>query len=996
MRKSKIINIGDPDLSNLNDLLSNLIDQNRQPADSSSKKDDNQFKWADIIEFCESPYFLGIKPYPWQKMILKLFYMGSPGNRHLEINKEESGCKNCIWYKNALRAKSPCLKCSIIEMDYYMDILEAMRKEMWVSYEDIKEVLNCEKENNFMNEMMLIEKDLINDSDSINGGSVKKQVLDKIKKEFRELLLVLGRRAGKALHIDTPIPTPDGWKTMKDIKPGDYVFGMDGQPTLVIGETEIMYDRPCYEIEFDNEEIVICDEEHTWLTLTFDERKHNFKSPNLKQFSTKELSDSIYFKDTNYSNHAIPSNCFLRYEEKKLPIDPYILGLLIGNTSRNSFFLNNLDKELLEEFEKFGFFMTKMLSMENRWLINDDLIEILKENNLFKNKHIPEIYLQSSFEQRLELLKGILDARAEVPSTGTIEIKNLSEKLKDQISELIQSLGMVPKISIGDLSEELIFLIQEYNISFNENNFSVFKYKNYDVKQTIPRFFIRNIRKLDKSYPVKCIEVHNENNTYLCTKSMIPTHNSMLVSIIALYETYKTIEMKNPQAYFGNLNDGDTICILNVAVSERQATEAVFDKIRSMVLSSAYFKTKMSPGSMTNQSVRFCTERDNEINKRLAEESLPQRDGSIYLLSGHSNSDSLVGKNILVVIIDEMASMVGKDGSKMSDEELYTKLKHSGWTFGQMAKIICISNPLTKDGKFFELYEQSFSDDRILMIQLPSYAVNPSLDRQELDAEKEAAQKAGEYEAYKMQIEARFSGGAADPFIPSEFIDAAFQKGSSRRKSEVGNPNVLYYMHLDPANNSDNYALAMVHVEKDMYNLGPDNKPKEVVVVDHIHMWMPSVTGEPVNITDVDQYVIKLFRRFKIVSVTYDMWESASSTQLLQRMGLPARITPFNSSYKQTIYSTLRNLFFEQRIEFYQHDGFNPELKQDTYSFSMEAMDQFKFLEKRFNAHSFSVSAAAGHYDDIPDCIAGASYIALTGQHGYVTLPRIKSLKMKI
>ncbi len=996
MRKSKIINTGDSALSNLNDLLSDLIEQNRKSSNNEKQKDDNQFKWVDIIEFCESPYFLGIKPYPWQKMILKLFYMGSPGNRHLEINKEESGCKNCIWYRNTLRAKSPCLKCSAAEENYYIELLDSMKKEMWVNDESIQEILNYKKENNFMNEIMLIEKDLIDDSDSINGGSVKKQVLSKLKKEFRELLLVLGRRAGKALHIDTPIPTPDGWKTMKDIKPGDYVFGMDGHPALVIGETEIMYDRPCYEIQFDNEETIICDEEHTWLTLTFDERKHNFKSPSLKKFSTKELFDSVHVKGTNYSNHAIPANSFLQYEEKELPIDPYLLGLLIGNTSKNSFFLNDLDKNFLEEFEKFGFFMTKMLSMENRWLIDNNLVNILKENNLFKNKHIPDIYFKSNFEQRLELLKGILDARGVVSEAGTIEIRDLPERLKNQISELIQSLGMVPKISLGKLSQELVFLMQEYNISFNESDFSVFKYKQYETKTNIPRFFIRNIRKLDYSVPVKCIEVHNEDNTYLCSKSMIPTHNSMLVSIIALYETYKTIEMKNPQGFFGNLNDGDTICILNVAVSERQAKEAVFDKIRSMVLSSAYFKTKMSPGSMTNQSVRFCTERDNEINKQLAEENLPQRDGSIYLLSGHSNSDSLVGKNILVVIIDEMASMVGKDGSKMSDEELYTKLKHSGWTFGQMAKIICISNPLTKDGKFFELYEQSFSDDRILMIQLPSYAVNPSLDQQELDAEKEAAQKAGEYEAYKMQIEARFSGGAAVPFIPSEFIDAAFEKGSSRRKTEVGNPNVLYYVHLDPANNSDNYALAMLHVEKDMHNLGPDNKPRDIVIVDHIHMWMPSITGEPVNISEVDQYMIKLCRRFKIASITYDMWESASSTQLLQRMGLPARITPFNSSYKQTIYSTLRNLFFEQRIEFYRHDGFNPELKQDTYSFTKEAMDQFKFLEKRFNTHSFSVSAAAGHYDDIPDCIAGAAYIALTGQHGYVNLPRLKSLKMKL
>jgi len=245
-----------------------------------------------------------------------------------------------------------------------------------------------------------------------------------------------------------------------------------------------------------------------------------------------------------------------------------------------------------------------------------------------------------------------------------------------------------------------------------------------------------------------------------------------------------------------------------------------------------------------------------------------------------------------------------------------------------------------------------------------------------------------------MQIEARFSGGAADPFIPSEFVDEAFEKGSHRRRAEVGNPNLLYYLHLDPANNSDNYALAMVHVENDPYNIDQNGKPRKIIIVDHINMWSPSATGDPVIINDVDQYVINLSTRFNIVSITYDMWESAASTQLLQRMGLPARVTHYNSAYKMQIYSTLRNLFYQHNIEFYKMDGYNDRQMSDTYGYVPEAIDQFKFLSRRMNRDSFSVFATTGHYDDIPDCVAGASYIALTGQHGHVTLPRMKSVRM--
>lgn len=930
--------------SNISDLFSDLINKSTEEKATSKNYEEENYNphgWIDIIEFCESPYYLNLNLYPWQRLILKLFYMGSDGNKHLKINENESGCLNCIWHKNRLRGESKCLLCSNYPTDNFEQDIQEIKNKMWLHKDRVKEIQETEKTNLFQNEMQLLKSDLIQDSDSATGGSVQKQVIDKIGGFFSELLLVLGRRSGKALAIDTPIPTPEGWKTMEDIKPGDYVFGMDGAPAKVLSATEIMKDRPCYEIKFSNGEKIICDEEHSWLTL-------EKMTSQLQKLSTLEIMNSI----KKGQDHAVPLCQPVDYSEKKLPTDPYIFGVLIGDSNKNS--------------------------------------------NLYEN-NIPKIYLESSISQRLNLLQGLMDSNGYINKDGNYEFRQSNKRIAEQVLELVCSLGMkATLIEINNTSDRKV-TPKQYKVCFDQSKLKVFKLSrelNNQQKSYNGRVFIESIEKIE-SVPVKCIQVHNENNTYLCGKTFIPTHNSMIVSIIALYESYKVIEMGNPQAIFGNLNEGDTITILNVAVSEQQAKESVFDKIKPMIMNSAYFKSKISPNSLQNRSVRFLTPRDEQNNKDLANEGLPSREGSIYLLSGHSNSDSLVGKNVLVVIIDEMASMVGKDGSKMSDEELYTKLKHSLWTFGQNGKIICISNPLTKDGKFFELYEQSFTDDRILMIQLPSYKVNPTLDKQALDAERNAAQKAGQYEQYQMQIEARFSGGAADPFIPSEFIDVAFEKGSHRRRAERGNPNLLYYMHLDPANNSDNYAMVILHIEEDPLLLDVDKKPSKIVIIDHINMWMPSETGEPVNISEVDEYVIRMTRNFNIVSISYDMWESAASSQLLQRMGLPAKVTAFSSSYKQQIYSTLRNIFYERRIEFYGLDGFSPDSNSDTYGYVLEAADQFKFLSRRFNRSSFSIKSAPGHFDDIPDCIAGAAFMALTNQHGYSILPKSRLVRMQ-
>jgi replicative DNA helicase len=70
---------------------------------------------------------------------------------------------------------------------------------------------------------------------------------------------------GKALSLDTLIPTPGGWTTMREIKVGDQVLGKLGHPINVIGATEILYGRDCYQVEFTDSSSLIADGEHQWM-----------------------------------------------------------------------------------------------------------------------------------------------------------------------------------------------------------------------------------------------------------------------------------------------------------------------------------------------------------------------------------------------------------------------------------------------------------------------------------------------------------------------------------------------------------------------------------------------------------------------------------------------------------------------------------------------------------------------------------------------------------
>jgi replicative DNA helicase len=83
-------------------------------------------------------------------------------------------------------------------------------------------------------------------------------------KKAREAWIIAGRRARKALAIDTPIPTPTGWTAMGDLQVGDMVFDETGQPTRVVAATNVMHDRPCYELTFSDGEKITADAGHLW------------------------------------------------------------------------------------------------------------------------------------------------------------------------------------------------------------------------------------------------------------------------------------------------------------------------------------------------------------------------------------------------------------------------------------------------------------------------------------------------------------------------------------------------------------------------------------------------------------------------------------------------------------------------------------------------------------------------------------------------------------
>lgn len=154
--------------------------------------------------------------------------------------------------------------------------------------------------------------------------------------EYQGMIFVGPARTGKALPLDTDIPTPNGWTKLGDLAEGDLVFGADGLPTRITFATGTMLGHQCYEIRFADGTSIVADAGHLWAVR--DIRKQTNGAQNFTRVLTTEeiLSEGLTFAKSNRLKFSIPVTSAVQYEEKDLLLDPYILGLWLGDGSKHN------------------------------------------------------------------------------------------------------------------------------------------------------------------------------------------------------------------------------------------------------------------------------------------------------------------------------------------------------------------------------------------------------------------------------------------------------------------------------------------------------------------------------------------------------------------------------------------------------------------------------------------------------------------------------------
>jgi len=363
---------------------------------------------------------------------------------------------------------------------------------------------------------------------------------DKLIKRFhkhRFNICKMPRQCGKALSLDTPIPTPSGWTTMGEVKVGDEILSIKGTPTIVTFKTDVMYDHDCYKIYFDNGEEIIADAEHLW------EVNSSYWRNGKKVVTTQDIAKVYESKNKNKRDKEVKGAYFIDIslplnveQDIELNIDPYLLGVWLGDG-------HSSDGRIIAHKDDFEYYKTK-IEIEYERTDNNcirfkiyNLKNKLKDSNLLKNKHIPQEYLRASYNQRLELLRGLMDTGGSVKKgTKSFEFYQKNYELILQVVELLSTLGIKSKVrhkkindcyyyTISFTSTEVIFNLPRKITSTKNNNTS---------RPQEKRHYIQNIENVE-SVPVACIQVNSEDHLFLCGRTFIPTHNTTTVTSYLLH-----------------------------------------------------------------------------------------------------------------------------------------------------------------------------------------------------------------------------------------------------------------------------------------------------------------------------------------------------------------------------------------------------------------------------------------------------------------------------
>jgi hypothetical protein len=407
----------------------------------------------------------------------------------------------------------------------------------------------------------------------------QKEAIEKLL-TYNKFILADDMGVGKFIVNNTPIYTPTGYIKIGDLKVGDRVIGSDGNPYNVTGVFP-QGEKELYKITFNDNYTILAGDEHLWSVSSpnYGKNRNNERLKKSLILSTKQMYEgeiitingnghnskksyeiNTYYKSSNGNNKwQIPIVKPIQFESNTiLPIDPYLLGLGLGDgyfyqkTIRFSVHKDDFD-------ELFNNFLIKenkpFLNKRNGYVIvGNSLYDLNIERTRSNTKFIPDIYKYTSIDNRLALLQGLMDTDGYCIEKGRdifggTEYTTISEKLCDDVAEIVHSLGGICRkhSKIGSYKKDGVKIEcnRAYRLNIKlPNGMNPFRLKRKAQKYNEPKKYPvgRYISKIEKCGfgECTCISVDSPDKLYVAEHAIV-THNTTSTTIAALETGIKRV-----------------------------------------------------------------------------------------------------------------------------------------------------------------------------------------------------------------------------------------------------------------------------------------------------------------------------------------------------------------------------------------------------------------------------------------------------------------------
>lgn len=555
------------------------------------------------------------------------------------------------------------------------------------------------------------------------------------RRRFNEAFIEVARKNGKALALEENIPTPGGWRKMRDIHAGDFVFGTDGRPVEVVIESEV-FNKPMYLVTFEDGSTVKASADHVWTVQTKysrrtarrkkvkddKQRRHDLEARDgWYEITTKEMAEDCVRirpdgKGREY-RYRVPMSGPVWYPEAELPVDPYTFGVWLGDggsTSTNVTCGDEDREEMIRNVEAEGH-TCRWHKYENRAGAfgidvnrrgqgTNEFRERLKMTGAFGNKHIPREYLESSIEQRWALLQGLMDTDGTCEKRGQCEFTQKSKIIMDGFVELVRSLGI--KISVHEKTAKCNgkncgIVYRAFFYSTKDRPCFRLARKRARLKGRLsPRMRAKSVVKVEriKPEPSKCIGVNSPDHLYLAGDGFTATHNTSMVAGLAW--AVAILQRRS----------GSKVYIVGAAL--KQAMQAF-----NFLLFSLRYQKVIGKFDVKNNSFEH-------VIRYVFHDREGRPDGSIEIIALASNPDAQDSFNCNFAICDEVAAYKKpaqynrfKEAQKAYTNRLIVGITTAGdnvnsFGYGRQEYAIKVATGVVKDDSFFSFVARADQNDK--------------------------------------------------------------------------------------------------------------------------------------------------------------------------------------------------------------------------------------------------------------------------------------------